>query len=128
MILLDTCVLYWLASDHAKLSARARDALRIHAASLSACAISAFEVAINHRKRRVVLPSEPRIFFADLLARYAIDCLPVTWEIAARSVDLPPIHSDPADRLIVATSQVHSLTIITPDAYIRAYPGVSVLW
>jgi PIN domain nuclease of toxin-antitoxin system len=29
MILLDTCVLYWLASDHAKLSVPARDALRV---------------------------------------------------------------------------------------------------
>jgi PIN domain nuclease of toxin-antitoxin system len=128
MILLDTCSLYWIASDPSKLSANAVNALRANPAVLYVSAISAFEVVLNHRKRRVVLPTEPRTWFAGVLGRYNINCLSITWEIAAASASLPPIHSDPADRIIVATAIAHSLPILTPDHLIAAYPGVGVVW
>jgi len=128
MLLLDTCVLYWLASDQSKLSARAGEFLRSHASSLCASAISGFEVAINHTKGRVVLPSDPQVWFGTLLGRYRIDCLPVTWEIAISSVALPRIHSDPADRIIVATAKLFGIEVLTPDHLIAAYPTIQVVW
>lgn len=49
-------------------------------------------------------------------------------EVAIESTRLPgTFHPDPADRIIVATARVHSLTIITSDTKIRNYPHISVL-
>ena len=36
----------------------------------------------------------------------------------------PPIHSDPADRILIATARLEKLTLVTTDAKIRAYPHV----
>ena len=128
MFLLDTCVLYWLASDPSKLSGTAADVIRDNQGLLRTSTISAFEVALNHRKGRVVLPSSPESWFRALLRRYRIRSVPIGLRAALLAPVLPPLHNDPADRIIVATAQVHSFTILTPDRYITAYPGVTVLW
>jgi PIN domain nuclease of toxin-antitoxin system len=54
--------------------------------------------------------------------------LPVTAQIAWRSVSLDWTHKDPADRLIVATALVHKLTLITHDKEISRWGGVPVVW
>jgi len=128
MILLDTCTLYWIVSDPAKLSNSAKNALRANFGSLHISSISAFEVVLNHHKNRVVLPSDPRTWFASVIGRYNITCLPITWEIAAASASLPTIHSDPADRIIIATAIAHTMPILTPDRHIAAYPGATIVW
>ncbi len=48
--------------------------------------------------------------------------------VAAESYLLPePFHKDPADRILVATTRVHSLTLLTADERILEYPHVSSL-
>jgi PIN domain nuclease of toxin-antitoxin system len=49
----------------------------------------------------------------------------LTPRVALRATSLPPLHNDPMDRVIVATSQLRRLTVITPDARIHAYPETS---
>ena len=61
MILFDTCVLYWLASNRAKLSRPADEAIRIHHASLHASAISSFEVSLSYRKKGMDRHSAPSL-------------------------------------------------------------------
>ena len=42
----------------------------------------------------------------------------------ATAVDLlPPIHTDPFDRILVAQAQIEGLTLLTTDAMIARYPG-----
>ena len=41
--------------------------------------------------------------------------------------ELPKIHGDPFDRILVATAQAKGLTIITRDRTIPKYP-VKILW
>ena len=48
--------------------------------------------------------------------------------MARRSVVLPDIHADPADRLIVATAQALDCTLISKDRRLRRYPDVEVIW
>lgn len=37
--------------------------------------------------------------------------------------DLPPVHKDPFDRLLVAQAMVEGITLLTADALVAAYPG-----
>ncbi len=40
---------------------------------------------------------------------------------------LPPIHSDPFDRMLVCQAIAHGLALMTPDASLRKYP-VRTVW
>lgn len=128
MILLDTCALLWLVGDQGRLSARARDRLREHAGGLFVSAISAFEIGIKHRKGHLSLPLEPEPWFEEALDFHGLAEIPVSGSIAARSTMLPALHSDPCDRILVATAQLLGLLVLTPDALIRSYPDTVTDW
>ena len=58
-----------------------------------------------------------------------IQFVPVDTAIARKSVMLPDtLHSDPADRIIIATSRQLGATLITSDQKIRSYKHVKTLW
>lgn len=40
---------------------------------------------------------------------------------------LPSIHRDPFDRMLICSAIIHELTILTPDPQIAKYP-VATLW
>ena len=128
MILLDTCTLLWLAADERRLSATAREAIAANAGELFLSSISAFEIGVKHHKGNLELPLPPRIWVGRVLEQHGIVEIPVNCAIATASTALPRLHGDPCDRIIVATAQLHDLTILTPDTLIRAYPNVSVDW
>ena len=52
MLLLDTCVLIWLASDINELSETARKMIGKNAGAIYVSSISAFEIAIKTRKKK----------------------------------------------------------------------------
>lgn len=53
--------------------------------------------------------------------------LPITARHAARAGNLPRIHNDPFDRMLVAQALAESLTCVTRDAVFSSY-GVPVVW
>lgn len=53
---------------------------------------------------------------------------PITASIALRAAELPRIHSDPADRLVIATALELSGPILRPDEKIKQYPSIKTLW
>jgi len=61
-----------------------------------------------------------------LLKQTAWPCLPITAEVMAEACSLPPpIHRDPADRVLIATARLERLTLVTTDGKIRGYPHVA---
>ena len=128
MTLLDTCTLLWLAADPSKLSDAAKEVLSKEDEPLFVSAISAFEIGLKHRKGRLSLPMEPDVWYERALAFHGLGEIHLSGKIAARSTMLPELHSDPCDRIIVATAQLLDLTILTPDDLIKAYPDIDVIW
>lgn len=128
MILLDTCTLLWLASDQGRLSSDAVRLIREQAGFLFASAITAFEIGLKARRGLLGLPLPAERYYLEALASHGIREIAVDGVIAARSTGLPPLHADPADRILVATAQRHSLTLLTPDPRIRGYPDTRVVW
>ena len=61
---------------------------------------------------------------------YLIDTHVLLWMLFKKeklSDRVPPIHSDPFDRMIIAQAMTEKLTIITRDEKIHQYP-VSTIW
>lgn len=54
----------------------------------------------------------------------------IPWELAikvkAGKLDLPLIHRDPFDRILVATALREQFAVLTPDRMIAMYPVVTV--
>lgn len=128
MYLLDTCTLLWLTADHTRLSEEVVSVLVRHSEQLFVSAITAFEIGTKHRKGKLELPMEPVRWYEIALLFHQIMEIPVNGRIAARSTQLPRLHADPCDRMIIATAQLRQLTVLTPDSLIRAYPEVRVVW
>ena len=88
-------------------------------------AISIWEVALKCRKRRLELQPSLDSWFKTALNRTLVTVIPIDAEIARAANSLPePFHEDPADRFIVATARLRSLTVITSDGEILRYTGV----
>ena len=128
MLLLDTCTLLWLAAGSPDLSQRAKDAIVSQRANLWISAISGLEIGIKYKRKKLGLPLPPSKWVPQVLEHHGIRQLPLDIELCVRAATLPDIHSDPFDRLIIATALECKMSLVTPDAMMQAYPGVDTLW
>ena len=131
VIVLDTHAWIWWLSNPEQLSEKARDAIRQAAgrAALYISSISAWEVAMLTGKGRMELTMDAGEWIAASEALTFIHFVPVNNHIAIKAVKLPqPFHSDPADRIIIATALTLGATIVTMDRKIHDYPHVKTLW
>ena len=49
--------------------------------------------------------------------------------VVVKSVNLPqPLHSDPADRIIIATAITIGAPVVTKDEKVPNYPHVKTIW
>lgn len=127
MILLDTCTLLWLARGEG-LSPRAAEVITNSENGLFVSSISAMEIGTKMAKGKLVLPRPLREWWATVVEQHGMGEVPVEVEIAIASTQLPPIHGDPFDRLLIATARHLGATLLTPDAHIRSYPGLHTVW
>lgn len=124
-MILDTCALLWLAQGGGRLSANALRRIA-SAPAVYVSAISGFEVGIKHRKGKLHLPAQPADWFETILEHHDIHPLPVDHHVALRSSQLPAVHSDPVDRIIVATAEQRGVAVVTGDSVFAQY-GVEVV-
>ena len=121
-LLLDTQLLLWAAGQPSRLSPKARKLLNDPAHELLFSAASLWEIAIKRTLGRDDFRVEPR-----LLRRGLVDNgygeLPITSQHAVGIDALPPLHTDPFDRLLLAQALAEGLTLVTSDAQLAAYPG-----
>lgn len=84
-------------------------------------AASLWEIAIKSALGRADFVVEPRRLRRGLLDNGWQE-LAVSGEHAAATLDLPPLHSDPFDRLLLAQAHVEGLTLLTADRMVAQYP------
>jgi PIN domain nuclease of toxin-antitoxin system len=90
-------------------------------------AASSWEIAIKVGLGKLKLPQPPARYVPSRLAEQGMTALPVEHAHALRVADLPPLHPDPFDRLLVAQAQIERMTLMTADSLILAY-DVETLW
>lgn len=118
--LLDTCALIWLGMGGGDLSADAQRRISV-ASALHYSPISAWEIARLMKEGKVFIPSDAVGFVADLKEQYNLAAIPPADDIMIRAAMLPDFHKDPADRIIIATSLAHDLTVVTGDGKFPQY-------
>ena len=124
-MILDTCALIWLATGDPRLSDAARREIS-KSPDVGVSAITAFEIGVKQAKGKLTLPADPTTWFENALLLHGLSACPVDHLIALRASELPPIHADPCDRMIIATSQILDRPIVTLDSKFSLYE-VSVI-
>jgi PIN domain nuclease of toxin-antitoxin system len=124
--MLDTCALLWLAQGGGELSEVALQSIEA-ASVVYVSAISGFEIGIKVQKGKLELPARPANWFATVLEHHDIEVLPLVLEVCIRATELPAIHADPCDRMIIAAAQMHHFPVVTTDPLFSRY-GIEVIF
>ena len=119
-LLLDTHLLLWAAGEPDRLSAQARDLLLDPSNQLVFSSASLWEIGIKNRLERSDFNVDPRRLWRMLLANGYRE-LPVSSEHAIALNDLPPLHKDPFDRILIAQARVEGLLLLTVDKAVAKY-------
>ena len=115
-VLLDTHLLLWALSRPSKLSAATRK--QIVAAEVFVSAASIWEVSIKSALGK--LAANPSEVLAGIEpAGFSLQ--PITGEHAAKVAELPMLHKDPFDRMLVAQASVEPMLLLTNDEALRGY-------
>ena len=121
-LLLDTHLLIWAAEYPERLSAKARSHIADPRNSLLFSAASICELSIKQSLGRSDFNEDARALRRELLEN-DFDELAVTSAHGVAVIDLPPIHRDPFDRVLVAQAIVEGLVLLTADAVLARYAG-----
>ncbi len=124
--LLDTHLLLWAAGQPERLSTSARSILENPANQLLFSAASLWEVSIKNGLGRDDFSVNPRLLRRGLLDNGYLE-LPITSEHTVSLDNLPAIHKDPFDRLLIVQSMVEGITLLTSDALVARYAGSIIL-
>jgi PIN domain nuclease of toxin-antitoxin system len=121
-ILLDTHLLLWAAGNPGRLSKGASALIEDRANALYFSAASLWEIAVKRGLGRADFQADPRLLRRGLLDNGYAE-LPVKGAHAVALDQLPLIHKDPFDRILVAQSIVEGFVLVTSDEMISRYPG-----
>ena len=130
-LLLDTCAAIWLSAREPMADEAIRAIDQAAAANaLWVSPITAWETALKIQSGR---PDAPRVsvsaahWYRSLVSLPGVREARLDGATALRSVDLPPLHRDPADRFLIATAIELGAALVTRDARIIDYANAGVV-
>ena len=115
-LLLDTEALIWWDSNDPRLGGNARAAIQ-DASDVFVSSASAWEIVIKSALGKLQTKRQP----TKAVAESGFRQLAFTFEHAEAVRTLPAHHSDPFDRIIIATAKVEDCVIVTSDEKFRRY-------
>lgn len=125
MILLDTCALLWLAEGSPRISDQVLKRIDTEPI-VSVSAISALEIGLKTGSGKLRLPMPAIEWWRAVCEHHSLNVVIVDPATYIRSTELPPVHKDPVDRIIVATAERTDAAVVTADSHFAAY-GVDVM-
>lgn len=123
-LILDTHIIAWSLLDPDKISGTVKHEINLAQKEdrLAICSISMWEIAMLTRKKRIDIYEPIKHFLKSITEIDGLSVLEITPDIAAESVSLvDDFHSDPADRIIVATTKILGGTLLTRDQKILSW-------
>ena len=126
-LILDTCTFIWLCADPDRLGIQARESLAEQRAELILSDVSVLEISLKWLTGKLTLPAPPRSWIEEQSRIWGAVRLPLGRSVIYRSTELPDLHRDPFDRLLIASALEEGATLVTPDEWVRRYP-VPCIW
>lgn len=127
-LLLDTHVALWWIKYDPRLREAERRLIEDGGNFVAVSVVTVWEIAIKFARpngRPDDMPLSGTEAIAEFV-RAGLDLLPVDARHAAAVDDLPPLHGDPFDRMLVAQATIDGLRLMTHDRRLKRY-GAMVL-
>jgi PIN domain nuclease of toxin-antitoxin system len=121
-LLLDTCIFLWLISGDNRLSNSVREEICDPENEIFLSTVSIWESIVKNQIGRLPLPEPPAEYLPAQRKRHNISSLPLEEGSVVNLSNLPLIHRDPFDRMLICQAIEHQLTLVTVDNVIRSYP------
>ena len=128
--LLDTCTFIWLVSDPKCLSNGALAAIEDGDNACFLSVISFWEIITKNRSGKLAVDSRGQpldAFLRNSRVAHELDALGMDERTTRHLVNLPDVHRDPFDRMLICQAIEHQLVLLTPDPHIQRYP-IKTLW
>ena len=122
--LLDTHAILWYAQGSKELSIKAIDIMDSEECFYAMA--SFWEIAIKQKLNKID-KTVSIMELEDLCKMAGFQVLPINSTYIDKTKNLPFIHRDPFDRLLIACAQCENLSIITHDSIIPQY-DVKTVW
>ena len=116
-LLLDTHVLIWALENNPALSDKARKAIIDGGNMVFVSAASVWEISIKTAMGKLEVPDN----LIEEIEIHRFTQLSINSDHAKLAGELPPIHKDPFDRMLIAQADIEKLTLVTQDKQIKKY-------
>ncbi|BBD66200.1 putative PilT protein [Nostoc commune NIES-4072] len=120
-LLLDTHIFLWFISGDQKLPIHLQNSIRDLNNDVYLSCVSVWEATIKYQLRKLPLPESPEIYLIKQRQQHLISSLNLDEGSVAQLLNLPLLHRDPFDRMLICQALQHNLTIVTVDQAIRSY-------
>jgi PIN domain nuclease of toxin-antitoxin system len=120
--LLDTHVFLWWLTTPEKIHAKAQKIIRDKSNDIFISSASFWEMSIKKSLGRLTIPHN----IMETTTSENFKILPILPEECIGVADLPMLHSDPFDRLLIIQAKLQNLVFITKDKKIAEYPVVTL--
>jgi len=126
-VLLDTHAFLWYLFDDERLSSAAASAISDPGLTKLLGMGSLWEIAIKSQLGKLQLGMPLARFLDEHVHARLLELVPVDPDHLLVYADLPLLHRDPFDRLLVAQARVLGVPVVTGDPCFAPY-GVDVIW
>lgn len=116
-LLLDTHTLIWGISEPEKLSKKTKELLSDVDNIILVSTASLWELQIKRSLNKIILPED----FIPQLQKNGYELLNISYKHIERLDEIPLIHRDPFDRMLIAQSMYENVPLITKDSEIAKY-------
>ncbi len=110
--LIDTHCWLWWHIDPDKLKQKVFKLIENGDSSIYFSVVSAWEIVIKYQLKKLKLPMPPHQYVQKRLELSYMEVLPVQMEHVLKVQNLPDIHKDPFDRLLISQAMTEELTIM----------------
>lgn len=125
--LLDTCAFIWFLMDSSQLPGSLKEKIKNPSNDFFLSVVSFWEMIIKQDLGKIKLPDKATLYIPQQRKKHQILNLDLDEASITHLSQLPLIHKDPFDRILICQAMEHGMTIVTPDQNIRAYP-IKILW
>jgi PIN domain nuclease of toxin-antitoxin system len=120
--LLDAHVILWWLTTPEKIKIKAQRIIRDKSNTIFLSSASFWEMGIKKNLGRLTLPHN----LIETVAMEGFKILPIMSEEALGVADLPLLHSDPFDRLLIIQAKLNDLILLTNNSKIIKYPIITI--
>ena len=126
-LLLDTHAFLWFVFNDSRLSDRAKALIPQQDTVKLLSVASLWEITIKSQLGKLTLGTSLDEFFEECVERRLVETVGIELAHLVAYSNLPLLHRDPFDRLIVAQAQTLRVPILSGDHRFADY-GVEVVW